>query len=164
MLMAAAMPTSPTAAHTAWRKRKWYGLPWDSWASADEALHTVTSPRPMRATVTAKSVASEASFLATLGLPLQERSHLALEGPPAVGVVLEHVERSAGRGQQHHVARRRRGEGPLHGLAQRQAAHDRNHAGQGLGHPALGLADGHDRPAPPGQGLAQQAEVAALVA
>src|SRR5262245_19842647 len=62
--MAATMAASPTAHQMTWRIRKKYALSCRSWASAVDALHTMTSPSPSRATVTAKSEMSDDSFLA----------------------------------------------------------------------------------------------------
>src|SRR5262245_26762874 len=62
--MAATMAARPTAHQMTWRIRKKYALSWRSLASAVDALHTMTRPRPKRATVTAKSEMSDDSFLA----------------------------------------------------------------------------------------------------
>src|SRR6266568_3517095 len=86
----------------------------------------MTRPKPRRATVTVKSVRSEESFLA-IPPPLQPRDFL-LEGPAAMGIVLEHVEGGAGGGEEHGVAREGGGPGPLHRFPEGGAAVHGQHA------------------------------------
>src|SRR6187401_2250373 len=122
--MAAIITTTPRQAQTTCRTRKWYALPWSSWASTEDALHTITSPAPIRATVTVKSVVSEVSFLATSAFAGCQRPDLVLEGAAAGGVVGEHVEGRAAGGEEHGVPGRGALEPLLHGFLQRGAGDD----------------------------------------
>src|SRR6266568_3064692 len=122
----------------------------------------MTRPKPRRATVTVKSVRSEESFLA-IPPPLQPRDFL-LEGPAAMGIVLEHVEGGAGGGEEHGVAREGGGPGPLHRFPEGGAAVHGQDALEALGDTLLGLADRQHALAALAQQGREASEVAALVA
>src|SRR5262245_17425778 len=89
----------------------------------------MTRPSPTRATLTAKSVVSEASFLA-IGPRSGQPADLVLEGAPPLRVVAEHVERRAGGGQENDVARHGPGPRLLDRLAQRRAGDHGNDAAE----------------------------------
>src|SRR5688572_19900718 len=125
MRMAAIIATTPRQAHAACRTRKWYALPWTSCASIDEALHTMTRPAPMSATVTANSVASDVSFLAKRPRRGAGRAH----GLADVKSASDQVAAPAGGG----AKRPRRGAGRAHGLADVKSASDQVAAPAGGG-------------------------------
>ncbi len=71
--------------------------------------------------MTPSSTMSLLSFLATAALA-RELRNFGLEGTAALGVVLEHVEGRAGRGQQHDIAGLGQGTSLENGVTERRGA------------------------------------------